>query len=276
MFFRLSTVDTASPSHRQPHNPHHRMPLTLAGVSKIFLRLRRHSTPEPAETSVEPPSSSTSTPSIHPTDTVPPCTSSTPAPSPPSTPIRVQRHHPRTPSSPTSAIFSISPSSPKSPKCKIPQVESTSGGNPLSHPGLAENACLRREPIEQTDTYMCAGGVNVTTLLRATRGDLLDTASYLGANALIDEQWKCSIFGPKNRTKPTYKVQVSSAPQSPPPALVAARPFPITHITIPSYAQINYKANATRSTQPDPLKPVALDQVQGVPGLMTILRRNDD
>jgi len=73
----------------------------------------------------------------------------------------------------------------------------------------------------------------------------METAELAGANVLIDEQWKCTICGPKHRPNGTFKVQ------------------------------IHYTAKATRSDKPDPHKPVALDQVKGIPGLMTILSRND-
>jgi len=73
----------------------------------------------------------------------------------------------------------------------------------------------------------------------------MDTVSILGANALVDEQWKCTICGLKNRNKATYKVE------------------------------IRYKAHGTRSTITDPHQPVALDQTHNIPGLMTVLRRND-
>ncbi|KAF8965034.1 hypothetical protein BDZ97DRAFT_1757465 [Flammula alnicola] len=70
--------------------------------------------------------------------------------------------------------------------------------------------------------YICVGGVNVSTLLRASRSALLENCEYLGANALVDELWECRITGPKPVHNGTYKVF------------------------------IRYTASATRSTVPDP------------------------
>ncbi|KAF9010023.1 hypothetical protein BDQ17DRAFT_1235029 [Cyathus striatus] len=122
----------------------------------------------------------------------------------------------------------------------------SSSGEPLSHPDLKEGACERKVPMEVVDNFFCVGGVNVATLLRATRNTLLEQADLMGANALVDEQWTTTVCTPKNRSSGTYKVQ------------------------------IHYTASATRSTERDPHRPVAVDQAKGVPGLMTILRRNDD
>lgn len=71
---------------------------------------------------------------------------------------------------------------------KAHHVESTSGDSPQSHPGLAEAASPKKEPLELTEVFVCIGGVNLTTLLRATRGALMETAEALGANALVEEQ----------------------------------------------------------------------------------------
>jgi hypothetical protein len=122
----------------------------------------------------------------------------------------------------------------------------SSSGEPVSHPGVKEGACERKVPMEVVDNFVCVGGVNLPTLLRATRTTLHDQASLMGATALVDEQWTSTICTPKNRSTGTYKVQ------------------------------IHYTASATRSTVHDPLHPVAVDKAKGVPGLMTILRRNDN
>ncbi|KAF8348657.1 hypothetical protein F5887DRAFT_844584, partial [Amanita rubescens] len=132
----------------------------------------------------------------------------------------------------------------RSPKRKH-HAEFSSGQIPLSHPGIAEHACPRRESIERLDTYHCTDGVNVPVLLRSTRTELIDIASILGANALVEEQWRCTIYGPRGRNKLMYKIQ------------------------------IHYKAQATRSTLADPHQPVALDQTRSIPGLMTVVRRNE-
>ncbi|PFH49562.1 hypothetical protein AMATHDRAFT_147417 [Amanita thiersii Skay4041] len=162
-------------------------------------------------------------------------------------PIRIRQSAsaPAKPSSPPGSP--TSPSSPRSPRFKSHHMESSSGEAPLSHPGIAQASCEHRVPLKRLDVYMCQGGVNVATLLRATRGDLVEEAVERGLSALVDEQWTCIISGPRSRSKPpTYRVQIV------------------------------YKANATRSKLQDPLKPVAMERTQNVPGLMTILRRNDD
>ncbi|KIM46969.1 hypothetical protein M413DRAFT_440526 [Hebeloma cylindrosporum] len=125
--------------------------------------------------------------------------------------------------------------------------EVMSSGEPQSHPGLAE-ACQDQgqASVELTDNFVCAGGVNVTTLLRATRTSLLERVEPLGANALLDEQWECKIAKPKPAHKGPYKVQV------------------------------HYSACAARSPVADPHKPVNLDKAKNVPGLMTIIKRNED
>ncbi|KAF8889648.1 hypothetical protein BD779DRAFT_1611012 [Infundibulicybe gibba] len=122
-------------------------------------------------------------------------------------------------------------------------IESLSGPAPQSHPGVAEAASPKRASLTITDVFVCVGGVNIATLLRASRGSLIEQAEAMGANALVDELWKCTISSPKQRSNGTFRVQ------------------------------IRYTAQATRSTAPDPHKPVALSSARGVPGLMTILRR---
>ncbi|KAK2461277.1 hypothetical protein APHAL10511_006804 [Amanita phalloides] len=229
MFLRLSTTDARPSSSSSP-------PLPMTGFSKLFLKIRRLAYTQPQG------------------DSSPPCHPLTPIQavrSPLSTPTRARHSSEDTtylspPSSPVASRISPSSStSSRSSRQKSHHIKSSSGENPVSHPFIAEHACERREFIERTDTYHCTGGVNVPALLRTTRTDLIDIASVLGANALVDEQWHCTICGP-SRNKLTYKVR------------------------------IHYKARATRSTHPDPHRPVALDQTQSIPGLMTVIRLNDD
>ncbi|KAK0452693.1 hypothetical protein EV421DRAFT_923416 [Armillaria borealis] len=141
-------------------------------------------------------------------------------------------------------------------------TESSSGDAPQSHFGVEEGMeCQKREPMEVTDTFICLGAVNVKLLLRASRGVLLETAEHIGGNVLIDERyvprihglfivahrnprWTCTIREPKNRNG-TFKVQ------------------------------IRYSASAARSSHPDPHRPVSLDCAKSIPGLMTIVKRND-
>jgi hypothetical protein len=124
--------------------------------------------------------------------------------------------------------------------------EVMSSGEPHTHPGLAE-ACENQEQavVELTENFVCAGGVNVMTLLRATRMSLLEHVESLGANALLEEQWECKIAKPKPAHKGPYKVRV------------------------------HYSACAAKSPVADPHRPVNLDKAKNVPGLMTILRRNE-
>lgn len=65
-----------------------------------------------------------------------------------------------------------------------------SSGDPKTHPDVAEGARDQNKvPVEQTDLFVCAGGVNLTTLLRITRISLMERAERaLGANSMVDEQ----------------------------------------------------------------------------------------
>jgi hypothetical protein len=67
-------------------------------------------------------------------------------------------------------------------------IESSSG-TLQSHPDVApEPDSSKLGPFKNTDTFVCAGGVNATTLLRATRNVVMEEAESWGANALVDEQ----------------------------------------------------------------------------------------
>lgn len=100
------------------------------------------------------------------------------------------------------------------------------------------------QTVETWDLYECSGGVNLGLLLRQTRKALMEYVDGLGANALTDEQWQSTICGPKSGG--VYRIQ------------------------------IRYSAVPKRSRKPDPGRPVALDQAKGVPGLMSILKRNGE
>ncbi|KAJ7158238.1 hypothetical protein C8R43DRAFT_882506 [Mycena crocata] len=125
-------------------------------------------------------------------------------------------------------------------------IQSSSGEDPQSHPGLLEAITSpKREKLQHNDTFICAGAVNVAQLLRATRNTLIEVAEFVGANALVEERWDCTIFVPKHRRpNETFKVQVSYCASA-----------------------------ATVVDRVDPHKPVALDKVKGVPGLMTVVKR---
>ena len=65
-----------------------------------------------------------------------------------------------------------------------------SSGDPKTHPNVAESAKdYNKIPVEQTDHFVCSGGVNLSTLLRITRISLMEHAEReLGANSVVDEQ----------------------------------------------------------------------------------------
>lgn len=151
------------------------------------------------------------------------------------------------PSTPTRSLDAILPHwmpLPHRSRHKAHHIYSTSGLHPRTHAELAPATCSQKKvPIEIKEKFVTEGGVDVTKLLRASRASLLKTAKDAGANALVDEQWSCTICGPKNRSDGTYKTSV------------------------------HYSACATRSRAPDPHQPIATDQARSVPGLMTILER---
>lgn len=121
-----------------------------------------------------------------------------------------------------------------------------SSGDPKTHPNVAESAKDQNKiPVEQTDHFVCAGGVNLSTLLRISRISLMEHVEReLGANSVVDEQWECTISGPKPVQSRKYKVL------------------------------IRYTASATISSVSDCRRPVALDKAKSIPGLMCILQRN--
>jgi hypothetical protein len=123
-----------------------------------------------------------------------------------------------------------------------------SSGAPQTHPSLAGVGATSPQKIEVefADDFVCANGVDVVRLLRATRATLLETATLWNANVLVNERWTCTICVPKHRREGTFKVHIS------------------------------YSASATRSSRPDPQRPVAIEKAKGVPGLMTICERRND
>ena len=193
MFFRFTTAD-APPQSPQLTPSAHKDGLTFAGLTKTFLKIKKSNSTEARDERQ----------SLPPLATIPAAAQTAQAlHTPPSSP-----QYSRTSSEATGAASPTSPSSPLtfsaypvsfstsgSPKQKRHRSESSSGQIPLSHPGLAEHACQRRESIERIDTFHCAGGVNVPVLLRTTRSELMEIASILGANALIEEQY---VSGPSH------------------------------------------------------------------------------
>ncbi|KAG2363673.1 hypothetical protein BDR07DRAFT_1403567 [Suillus spraguei] len=156
--------------------------------------------------------------------------------SPPS-PVRI----PLTVSTVTNALVKL-----KRNTSKTEFIDSTSG-EPQTHPLLrGEGATSKRKvPLVQSDLFFCRDAVDVPKLLRGSRASLFERAESIGANVLIDESWECSIRVPRDRRQGSFKVQV------------------------------RYNASASRSSLPDPQKPVALDRVQNVSGLMTVVDREE-
>ncbi|KAJ3563147.1 hypothetical protein NP233_g9129 [Leucocoprinus birnbaumii] len=129
-------------------------------------------------------------------------------------------------------------------------ITCTSGAEPLTHP-LAQST-LSPDSVKvnfaHKDTYVCAGngGVDVVRLLRATRSAIVEQATTIGANALVDERWSYSINQPKNRPRGQYKISVQ------------------------------YAASAISADCRDTPQPVAMDKIQSIPGLMTVISRNGE
>ncbi|KAF5345906.1 hypothetical protein D9758_011411 [Tetrapyrgos nigripes] len=137
-------------------------------------------------------------------------------------------------------------SSDRAKNAKSNHIISSSGDTPLSHPGVQEAVqSRRRERLEAHEVFYCIGAVNVPTLLRVVRGSLIETTEMLGGNVLLDEQWECTICPPKNRANGTFKVT------------------------------IRHSASAAKADIVDPHRPIALEKAKGVPGLMTIVRREE-
>jgi len=129
-------------------------------------------------------------------------------------------------------------------------IESSSG-DAQTWPSLAGATEDEKIPFAEHDVFICSGAVDVVKLLRSSRAGLYKKALAAGGSnlqgdkrvVLVDEQWECVILSPKYQQRSTYKVH------------------------------INYSASATLSKYPDPQRPVALERVKCVPGLMTVLER---
>ncbi|TFK21155.1 hypothetical protein FA15DRAFT_95705 [Coprinopsis marcescibilis] len=230
--------------------------LRFADVASMFIRLRRFSlragVRAPSKDGVEEPATEEA-------DTEEPKTPTKPSVAKESSYASLGNGHSSSPtvisSPPTSPIRSKARKlsggpyarSPKPLKAKPHHLVFSSGDEPSTHAGISEaiEQGFDPLPVEYWDTFECAGGVNLVTLLRATRSSLMEHVSqnlHIPANALVQEQWQATICGPKHGI---YRVQ------------------------------IRYTGAATRSSKPDPRRPVALDQAKGIPGLMTILKRNE-
>lgn len=83
-------------------------------------------------------------------------------------------------------------------KVKAHHIDSNSGDEPVTSRSLlstSEEAGSTKKlaRLEIQDVYVCIDAVDVAKLLRASRTSLLDQASPLNANVLVDEQY-VSIF----------------------------------------------------------------------------------
>jgi len=156
--------------------------------------------------------------------------------------VKMQQHRRRATEPGTDASTTDSKANPID---KGHHIVSTSGEGPMTHPSLVDIPPESGYKLRMEDFFVCSGGVDVPKLLRATRASLLGHAVELQGNGLIQEEWKCTICGPKNRKSGTF------------------------HVTI------EYSALAIRSPIPtaDPGKPVASENAKNVPGLMTIVQR---
>ncbi|KIY47521.1 hypothetical protein FISHEDRAFT_15752, partial [Fistulina hepatica ATCC 64428] len=120
-----------------------------------------------------------------------------------------------------------------------------SGDAPISHDGLESIPETERRHLRHEELYICSGGVNFPMLLRRVRDTLLEVALSIGANALVDEQYRMRLANETARTGSKY-------------------------VTV-----IYYSASAIQATGRDPHMPVALKKAVSIPGLMVILQHDD-
>jgi len=125
-------------------------------------------------------------------------------------------------------------------------IHSDSGDEPFTDARFWGEGVLstKRVPLEREDTFECRDGVDAAKLVRLARASLYEEAQLIGATALVDEQWSCHVCGPRHDGR-TFKVHV------------------------------HYSASAARSDRPDPQLPPSIERARGVPGLMSILDRQD-
>jgi len=127
---------------------------------------------------------------------------------------------------------------------KAHHIRSTSGDEPQTHPSLTPDDDSPTGPhLSINEFFVCADAVDVPRLLKATRTTLHRRAMAVGGNVLLNEQWVCTICGPKHRRSGNFHVK------------------------------IHYQAIASRSQTADPGIPPNLQRSKGVPGLMTIISR---
>ncbi|KAH8829420.1 hypothetical protein DL96DRAFT_1554948 [Flagelloscypha sp. PMI_526] len=212
--------------------------LTFPGVADLFIRLRRlrstsqlasqHNIPSPSK-SHHIISSSGDLPISHPTVVEHAVIASPPtSPAVPTTPITPRHDKESTPQTPTKRRIS---------GASIPFPTSPTSSKRRSTIPLDDLL------LEKHYVFICKDGVNSDSLLRCVRKELKDQAAALGANALVKEQWSCTISGPKHRKDGSFR------------------------------AIVHYSASPIRTTAADPGRPVCMEKAKGVPGLMTVIRR---
>lgn len=76
------------------------------------------------------------------------------------------------------------------------RIVSSSGPQPITHSSLSGAVSTPRVNISRDDEFICASGVDIPKLLRACRSTLLDRATAIGANVLVDEQYVTICYSP--------------------------------------------------------------------------------
>ena len=86
-------------------------------------------------------------------------------------------------------------------------------GSPVTDNALEGDTFTQSElPITRSEVYTCTGGVDSEKLLQGTRRAIFSSVAAVGANALVEEQWSCTICTSKKRVKDdeTYIVYVGT------------------------------------------------------------------
>jgi len=123
-------------------------------------------------------------------------------------------------------------------------IRSSSGDSPNTHSTVAsQDQTIHGPRLSRDDFFICTDAVDVPRLLRASRNALYNKAIAWGGNALVNEEWECTICGPKHRRSGNFHVKV------------------------------HYCAVLAQSDSKDPGVPPNLQRSRGVPGLMTIISR---
>ncbi|KAF8585546.1 hypothetical protein K439DRAFT_1409883 [Ramaria rubella] len=138
-----------------------------------------------------------------------------------------------------------SPSSPTTKRVKSHHIECSSGSELKTHGRImdAHPECRQSDMIVHNDFFVCLNGVDTKRLLLLARRRVFEKVEMLGGNAIIDERWSCTICKHETRRGIVYRISIM------------------------------YQGTPARCTLPDPQRPVAMDEVKSVPGLMTVVSR---